>query len=120
VYLAAASSPHVVDVGLLRRRQDDKPPLLRDLLQVEIDAASAAGQQYDAVVLAYGLCGGATAGIEARGVPVVLPRAHDCITLFLGGRDRYDTEFAAHPGTYWIPPTTSSAPMAPTPAWSGA
>ncbi|RPH99922.1 MAG: DUF1638 domain-containing protein, partial [Zetaproteobacteria bacterium] len=54
----------------------------------------------DAVVLAYGLCGGATAGLEARTVPVVLPRAHDCITLFLGSRERYATESAASP-TYW-------------------
>ena len=55
----------------------------------------------EAVVLGYGLCGGATAGIEARRVPVVLPRAHDCITLFLGARERYDAEMRDGPPTYW-------------------
>jgi Protein of unknown function (DUF1638) len=33
--------------------------------------------------------------------PLVVPRAHDCITLFLGDRARYQAEFTANPGTYW-------------------
>ena len=101
LYLCAARSRNVVDVQFLRRGLHDTPPVLREQLQAEIDAASAADPPCDAVVLAYGLCGGATAGIEARAVPLVLPRAHDCITLFLGGRSRYQAEFIAHPGTYW-------------------
>lgn len=104
VYLCAARSPHVVDVTLLRRRLHDTPQLLRSRLQAEIDAAGEADPPYDAVVLAYGLCGGASAGIAASGVPLVVPRAHDCITLLLGGRERYEREFAAHPGTYWYAP----------------
>jgi hypothetical protein len=98
VYLGAARSPHVVDVRLNRRGLHDDPPNLRTILQAEIDAI---GAPYDAVVLAYGLCGGATAGLRAGAVPLVVPRAHDCITLFLGSRDRYTAEFTGHPGTYW-------------------
>ncbi len=97
VYLCAARSPHVVDVTLFRRGLHDDPPDLRSQLQGAIDATPPG---YDAVVLGYGLCGGATAGIEARDVPVVLPRAHDCITLFLGGRERYDAE-TREGATYW-------------------
>ncbi|MFI5259904.1 MAG: DUF1638 domain-containing protein [Candidatus Limnocylindrales bacterium] len=104
VYMCAARSPHVVDVTLLRRRLHDTPVLLRERLQAGIDAASEADPPYDAVVLAYGLCGGASAGVTAAGVPLVVPRAHDCITLLLGSRDRYEREFAAHPGTYWYAP----------------
>jgi hypothetical protein len=104
VYASAACSPHVVDVSLLRRRLHDTPELLRGRLQAEIDAAGEADPPYDAVVLAYGLCGGASAGIAAVGVPLVVPRAHDCIALLLGSRDRYEREFAAHPGTYWYAP----------------
>ena len=52
-------------------------------------------------MLAYGLCGAATAGLRAGSIPLVVPRAHDCITLFLGSRDRYTAEFTGHPGTYW-------------------
>ncbi|OGO57701.1 MAG: hypothetical protein A2Z32_06605 [Chloroflexi bacterium RBG_16_69_14] len=98
VYLCAARSPHVVDVRLNRRGLHDDPPNLRAILQADIDAI---GTPYDAVVLAYGLCGGATAGLRAGSIPLVVPRAHDCITLFLGDRVRYQAEFAADPGTFW-------------------
>jgi hypothetical protein len=98
VYLGAARSAHVVDVRLNRLALHDNPPNLRSILQAEIEDA---GAPYDAVVLAYGLCGGATAGLRAGAIPLVVPRAHDCITLFLGSRTRYTAEFTSHPGTYW-------------------
>ncbi len=72
---------------------------MRARLQEQIDATT--GQGYDATVLAYGLCGQATAGLIARDIPLVIPRAHDCITLFLGDRKRYKDEFENRPGTYW-------------------
>ena len=96
-YLCASRSPHVVDLRLFERGLHNEPARLRDILQREIDAVKPG---YDAIVLGYGLCGGATAGIVARSTPVVLPRAHDCITLFLGARERYATEFSAST-TYW-------------------
>jgi hypothetical protein len=99
LYLAAARSPHVVDLTLLKQGLHDRPGGLRERLQVELDATDPAA--HDAIGLAYGLCGGATSGIVAPATPVVLPRAHDCITLFLGSRERYADEFIAHPGTYW-------------------
>jgi len=100
VYLAAAHSPHTVDVVLQRFGLHVTPRQLRQVLQDQILAADDAGV-YDAVVLAYGLCGKATDGLQAGTVPLVVPRAHDCITLFLGGRARYDQEFIECPGTYW-------------------
>jgi hypothetical protein len=99
VYLCAAQSPHVVDVELFRIGLHNEPADLRTWLQEGIDAAS--GQEYDAVVLAYGLCGQATAGLVSGSVPLIIPRAHDCITLFLGARRRYQEQFENHPGTYW-------------------
>jgi len=99
VYLCAAQSPHIVDVQLLRRGLHNTPPDLRAQLQAHIDAA--AGEGYEAVVMAYGLCGQATAGLVARDTPVVVPRAHDCITLFLGSRERYQDQFENNKGTYW-------------------
>jgi hypothetical protein len=99
IYLCTAQSPHIVDVQLLQRGLHNNPADLRAQLQHQID--TAAGEGYDAVVLAYGLCGQATAGLMARDTPVVVPRAHDCITLFLGNRERYQEEFEKHKGTYW-------------------
>jgi Protein of unknown function (DUF1638) len=98
VYLCAARSPHVVDIRLFERGLHNEPKDLRTRLQAAIDEAPASA---DAVVLGYGLCGGATAGIVARDRPVVLPRAHDCITLFLGARERYMAEVTDRPATYW-------------------
>lgn len=99
LYLAAARSRHVVDVELLRRGLHEIPADLRSRLQAMIDETDAT--TYDAVVLGYALCGAATAGLRAGTVPLVVPRAHDCITLFLGDRERYRHEFTADPGTFW-------------------
>ncbi len=98
MYLAAATSPNIVDVVDLSAALHVAPLTLRERIQEQVDAVPAG---YDAVVLGYGLCGGGTAGIRARDVPVVLSRAHDCITIFLGGRERFAREFQATPGTYW-------------------
>lgn len=98
VYFCAAGSPHIVDVALFQRGLHNRPAELRNTLQAEIDAVKG---DYDAVLLAYGLCGRSTAGLAAREIPVVIPRAHDCITLFLGSRSRYNEQFQLCPGTFW-------------------
>jgi len=99
VYLCAAQSPHIVDVELIKRGLHDHPADLRANLQSLVDAAE--GRGYDAVGMVYGLCGQATAGLRARQIPIVIPRAHDCITLFLGSRERYRDQFENYPGTFW-------------------
>jgi len=99
VYLSAALSPHIIDVELVQRGLHNHPAQLRDILQQHVNKNSEQG--YDAILLVYGLCGQATAGLIARDIPVVLPRAHDCITLFLGSRERYKNQFENNPGTYW-------------------
>ena len=98
IYWCAAQSPHIVDVEMFRRGLHNEPKDLRSQLQQAIDATRAG---YDAIVMAYGLCGQATAGLTARNIPLVVPRAHDCITLFLGSRERYQFQFETWPGTYW-------------------
>ena len=99
VYYTAAQTPHVVDVEVFRLGLHNEPKSLRVRLQEAIDANVGAG--YEAIVMGYALCGQATAGLIARDVPIIIPRAHDCITLFLGSRARYQQEFVDHPGTYW-------------------
>ncbi len=99
IYAAAADAPHTVTVELLRQGLHNRPKSLRAALQERIDAVAPGA--YDAILLAYGICGTSTVGLAARDIPLVIPRAHDCITLYLGARDRYQAEFDAHPGTYW-------------------
>jgi Protein of unknown function (DUF1638) len=98
-YLAAALSPHIVDVEMVQRGLHNRPAHLREHLQRLVDSFDGSG--YDAVTLVYGLCGQAIAGLVAREARLVVPKAHDCITLFLGSRERYTYQFDNFPGTYW-------------------
>ena len=101
-YHAASKSPHVVTISVKAFGLHNEPDKLRASLQAETDGASDAG--YDAVVMGYGLCSLGTAGLVARDIPVVIARAHDCITHLLGSREAYQREFAEHPGTYYYSP----------------
>ncbi|MEJ2267335.1 MAG: DUF1638 domain-containing protein [Anaerolineales bacterium] len=99
LYLCAARSPHIVDIELVKKGLHNQPVILRDRLQTAIDNTDE--KDFDAILLAYGLCGQATAGLMAQRIPVVIPRAHDCITLFLGSRQKYQEQFEHEPGTFW-------------------
>lgn len=97
----AASSPHRVDVQFLRKGLHDleKSDMLSQV-QAAIDAAEADGG-YEAILLGYARCNDGLAGTTARSIPLVLPRAHDCITLFFGSRQAYKEYFDDHPGTFY-------------------
>jgi hypothetical protein len=69
-------------------------------LQEAVDRASDGDAQ--TILLAYGLCNNGLVGLKARSIPIVVPRAHDCIALFLGSRQRYGEYFDSHPGVYFL------------------
>jgi hypothetical protein len=97
---AAARAPHQVDVEFLPKGLHDLGSArMLERLQAAIDAVPH--PHYDAVILGYALCGNGVAGLRARQVPIVIPRAHDCITLFMGSRERYLEYFTSHPGVYF-------------------
>lgn len=101
--------PHIIDVTMVRQRLHDTPKMLAQALQQEIDRVDAGDDLHtddstrpiDAILLGYGLCSNAVAGLGSRRYPLVLPRAHDCITLLMGSRAQYDEDFRAHAGTYY-------------------
>lgn len=99
IYGLAAETPHTVSVRLFKQGLHNRPKSLRQVLQQQIDAIEP--DECDAILLAYGLCGRSTDGLRSSHTPLVIPRAHDCITLYLGSRERYQEEFDRHPGTYW-------------------
>ena len=97
---AVARSPNIVDLeffpkGLHDIGQAGMSARLQEALQ-QVDVA-----RYEAVLLGYGLCSNGLVGLAARSVPLVVPRAHDCITLFLGDKERYLDYFHRHPGVYF-------------------
>jgi Protein of unknown function (DUF1638) len=94
-----ARSPHVIDPEYTELGEHARSAGLRQLIQDKIDAAEASGKTYDAILLLFGLCGNATAGLQARKTRLVIPRAHDCCTILLGSRAKYAEHFAAAPST---------------------
>ncbi len=97
---AVARSINQVDVEFV-------PKGLHDIGQVGMSArlgellAAVDESKYEAVLFGYGLCSNGLLGLCAGHVPLVVPRAHDCITLFLGSKERYLDYFQSHPGVYF-------------------
>jgi Protein of unknown function (DUF1638) len=96
---AVSRSPNMVDVEFLTKGLHDigSEEMLKRL-QAAVDAV---GPDYDAVVMGYALCNNGLAGLTARHVRLVVPRAHDCITLFLGNKERYLEYFQNNPGVFF-------------------
>ncbi|MGI5849563.1 MAG: DUF1638 domain-containing protein [Christensenellales bacterium] len=107
----AAQIDTVLDVTYLRQELHDTPDILRKTLQNEIDLIDNEadmhtnrlrfGKDFDAILLGYGLCSNGIAGLSSKKYPLVVPRADDCIALFLGSYQKYKEFFDMHPGTYW-------------------
>ena len=77
------------------------PGVLRRRLQEAVDTASA-DPGCTRIAVGYGVCGLGTVGLHARRVPLVLPRVHDCVALFMGSDEAYREQFARCPGTYYV------------------
>lgn len=95
-----SQSPHTLSSTILDAGLHARPHDLRLQAQAAIDEADREGG-FDAVIVLYGLCGRGTAGLIARRSPVIIPRAHDCMTLFMGSRAAYMRQFSKHPGTFY-------------------
>ena len=90
-----ANTPHSVDVEFIEIAKHDLPNRLRELVQASIDKPGS--RAYDAILLAYGICGNTATGLIARDVPLVIPRAHDCATILLGSRAAFLEHFGENP-----------------------
>jgi hypothetical protein len=76
------------------------PQKMKPIIQDEID--KAAKEDWDYVILSYGLCSNGILGVKANHHPIVIPRVHDCIALFLGSWKKYMEEHKKEPGTYYL------------------
>lgn len=90
--------PYRYDLTLLEMRYHGSPGRLKTLIQSIIDSSSG----YRFILLTYGLCGGITKGLMARGVSMVLPKVHDCIDLMLGSTERRQELILDCSGTYFL------------------
>lgn len=74
------------------------PYELHTALQRSIDAS----QHYDLIILTYGRCSRAVAGLVSVAVPLILPKVHDCISLLLGADVRRQQLSARNPAVYYF------------------
>ncbi|HAK44918.1 MAG TPA: hydantoinase/oxoprolinase [Spirochaeta sp.] len=106
--IEAAAARHNISISAeyLTAGLHDEPDRLRAELQSAVkrtsDEVVAGKADYDAIVIGYGLCGRGTVGIKAGIIPLIMPRVHDCIALFLGSHKRYNEQFSKNPGTLYM------------------
>jgi hypothetical protein len=84
----------VLDFGL-----HSNPDKLRQALQQGIDSC---GPTIETVLLGFGLCAKAVVGLQTGNRTIVIPKADDCITIFLGSEDHYRQQQRNEPGTLYL------------------
>lgn len=95
-----ARSPHTIDVEFLPKGLHDVGSEdMHERLQSALDRID--NRPYDAILLGYGVCNNGIVGLTAKLKPLVIPRAHDCIALFLGSASRHAEYSQNHPGVYF-------------------
>ncbi|MBR3211718.1 MAG: DUF1638 domain-containing protein, partial [Firmicutes bacterium] len=80
----SGSSAEVIwmEKGLHVEPKDLRKALQKTMDRVEKEIAP------DRILLGYGFCGNAMAGLRVGNYTLVLPRIDDCITMFIGSRER--------------------------------
>ena len=74
------------------------PKKLNQAVQESIDKI----EQPSLILLGYGLCGNGLNNIRSGKHTLVIPKADDCIAIFMGSRDKYLEVFSENPGTYYL------------------
>ncbi len=94
-----ATNPDGIHIEFLEQGLHQTPDKMRLVIQEKIDEVNGGG--FDYIVLGYGLCGNGTLGIQARDIPIVIPKAHDCITYWLGSLEGQQEHNKA-PASYYL------------------
>ncbi len=114
--LLLARHENFIDVTYLRQGLHNEPQKLQETLQAEIDRIDSGDCLYtcdtkdmcgdfDAILLGYGLCSNGIVGLSSKKYKLIVPKAHDCITLFLGSKEKYKEYFdSMDGGIYWYTP----------------
>jgi hypothetical protein len=98
-YSCASISRNIIDIKILEQGLHDVGEVkMAASLQNAINMVEA--DKYDAILLAYGLCNNGIRNLHAE-LPLVIPRAHDCITLLMGSKTAYKNYFNEYPGTFF-------------------
>jgi len=99
--LAVANSKNIIDLEFVPLNQHVEPEKLQANLQGIIDKVDESGEDYDAIILGFGLCGNSTDGLKSERYKIIIPRAHDCCTLFMGSAEAFLARFKEHLSAAW-------------------
>lgn len=98
-----ARSRHQIDLTFLPKGLHNIGCVgMRERLQQKLDSLD--DSPYEAVLWGYGICNHGLVGLEARSRPIVIPRAHDCITIFFGSRKRHEEYARENPDAFYQTP----------------
>jgi hypothetical protein len=98
-YYCASKANNFIDVQIIEQGLHDVgSEKMSTRLQKEINKVDI--EKYEAILLGYGLCNNGIVGLKSE-LPLVIPRGHDCITILLGSKEKYQKYFDANPGTFF-------------------
>ncbi|WP_051327135.1 DUF1638 domain-containing protein [Desulfatibacillum aliphaticivorans] len=75
------------------------PDRLRTTIQEAIDEEE---NNYETLILGYGLCSRAVEGLKSKKSRLVFPLVDDCIGLFLGSKTAHKAHMKSAPGTFFL------------------
>lgn len=100
VCYSAYKCENTIDFYFTPKAAHEKPELLKGLIQEIIDKTEET-DEYDAILLGFGLCGNSVLGLKSTKIPLVIPRAHDCCTIFLGSKKKFLDNFQDNLSREW-------------------
>ena len=87
VSILKETSPFDFEISFLPQNLHNEPKNLNTELQNAINLIEG---EYEGIILLYGLCSEALINISSSRYKLIVPRVHDCISIFLGSKDRYN------------------------------
>lgn len=86
-----------LDIEYLEIKQHDNPEKLNKLLKKKIDE----NKSYNDIYLLYGVCGNAIIGLKSKTTRLHIIKVHDCMSVLLGGKEKYKKIFEQNPSQKW-------------------
>lgn len=86
-----------IEIDYTKKESHNEPSNLQKEIQDIIDNTLG----FDYILLGIGLCGNSINGIISKNIPLIVPRAHDCCTLFLGNRHKMVEVFKENQSMPW-------------------
>lgn len=88
-----------LDFIFMEQHLHNTPDIMRQKLQEQV---SNVNSDYDKIILGYGLCSNGVVDLISDNHEIIIPRVDDCISLFLGSKERYLELFTKDPTTYYF------------------